>query len=434
MALEHGAPRPRLARRLPALAIATGLLGGCNAILGISDVTERAAAGTTTATTATTATGSGGHGGAGGAGGAGVGGAGGATDHCPPKDVGKTACTGHLADCSGSGQCETNLATDSKHCGACDHDCLGAACVDGACQETAFSPNYGDAETFGSLAVQQHRVYYAVAEPGGAKIFWVPTDKPSTKSATLAAHDFGDAYQLVVAPNPDKPNDPTESVVYATSFKDGQWAVCAALVVDGTTDCTWTLKDRTAGIVATDDAVYVAEQHRIVKCYGPDCTEVLAQPGAAIRGLLLDGTTFFFSTYPDGAAASKSGALHRASLDGKTHDVIADGLGQPEELAVDDGWLYFTDSALGQIGRVPKKGAKQPPAVVQTNVPLAYHLALVDGVLYFSADGGFYRLPLCAAPGTPERLTNVDVGGVVTDGPRVFATDLHEHQILGFVR
>ena len=426
MRLDHARRVRGLAARVAAFALVFGLAAGCNALLGMTDVTERSAA----ATSSTTASmGDGGPGGAGGAGGSG-GGAGGATGHCPPKDVGDKTCPVHFADCSGSGPCTTNLQSDEANCGSCTHDCLGGACVQGTCAEVAFSPDYEDSETVGPLTISEQRAYYSVSEPGGASIYWVSKDKPSTGPATLAAHDFGEVHQLAVYVDPQHPDLP---LVSSTSLKGKQWCVCGALAIDGTTDCSTLLQGPTVGLAMTQDWAYVAELHRIVRCQ-QDCSPLVEEPGTVIRAMLLDGTNLYWSTYPEGGGADQSGQVHRASLDGGDAVVLADGLGQPGELAADDTSLYFTDSVLGSIARVDKKGGKQDPEVIQDGLTAPDHLALSDGVLYFSALGGVYRLPLCAAPGKPERLMNDPVGAIVASGPRVFVTDTHTHQVLGFAR
>jgi hypothetical protein len=47
------------------------------------------------------------------------------------------------SDDGGSGadlqSCETDVASDPRHCGACGHDCLGGACQAGACQPVALA-------------------------------------------------------------------------------------------------------------------------------------------------------------------------------------------------------------------------------------------------------------------------------------------------------
>src|SRR5688572_26300985 len=44
-------------------------------------------------------------------------------------------CEPDEADCDGELQngCETDLAADGEHCGACGHSCLGGMCVAGMC-------------------------------------------------------------------------------------------------------------------------------------------------------------------------------------------------------------------------------------------------------------------------------------------------------------
>jgi hypothetical protein len=51
-----------------------------------------------------------------------------------PPDAG---CLPPLANCDGTGlTCEVNTSTNSRNCGACGHDCLGASCMQGYCAST----------------------------------------------------------------------------------------------------------------------------------------------------------------------------------------------------------------------------------------------------------------------------------------------------------
>jgi hypothetical protein len=114
------------------LAVLAPLLIGaaCTSILGddFEIVAEGGAAGSPTTTT-------GGSGGGPGGGGSGGG-----------------ECPSGFADCNGTDDgCETNLADDSAHCGACDRPCdlanaRGSACVDGACAPSC-EPTFADCTT-----------------------------------------------------------------------------------------------------------------------------------------------------------------------------------------------------------------------------------------------------------------------------------------------
>jgi hypothetical protein len=74
-------------------------------------------------------------------------------------------CSGGLCTCTGAGlsNCTTactNLLTDSNHCGACGHSCLGGLCLAGACQPVAVTAALsGPPQVFG---VDNDNVYFLV--------------------------------------------------------------------------------------------------------------------------------------------------------------------------------------------------------------------------------------------------------------------------------
>jgi len=94
--------------------------------------------------------GGGGAGGTGVAGGASTGGAG-ATDGGPTDcaDAGLTPCGASCVD----------PTSDDKHCGRCDHDCLGGACIAGACQPVALAT--GQAYPL-DLAIDSTNAYWTI--------------------------------------------------------------------------------------------------------------------------------------------------------------------------------------------------------------------------------------------------------------------------------
>lgn len=95
--------------------------------------------------------GSGGHGvGAGSGAGNGDGGSNGGSS--PSGSGGKSAASGG----GGAGGCDADLASDAANCGACGHDCLGGACLEGACQPVTLVETYAS----GPIAADGGFVYW----------------------------------------------------------------------------------------------------------------------------------------------------------------------------------------------------------------------------------------------------------------------------------
>lgn len=89
--------------------------------------------------------------------------------------AGKCECSIGATDCDGepSNGCEATLATDSKNCGACGHDCQGGICAAGACQPRILVPaaQLGTLQASGSSAAGRH---LHVVDSG--HFYWFSTD------------------------------------------------------------------------------------------------------------------------------------------------------------------------------------------------------------------------------------------------------------------
>jgi len=130
-------------RRAALLAGATAAFSGCNAILGIeSGVFEPDG---------------------------GVASLDGATDATVTPDVLAEAAADALVDAPvEAGECK-DLDSNPKHCGACNHDCLGGTCIGARCQPTTLA-----SDAFGpvSIALDATHVYWA--NPSTQRIHRVP--------------------------------------------------------------------------------------------------------------------------------------------------------------------------------------------------------------------------------------------------------------------
>ena len=79
-----------------------------------------------------------------------------AGDTAPPSD-GPDDGSPHDGTAPDAGAC-TNVATNSKHCGACFHDCLGGQCVGGACQPVSVATDDG---VLLAISLDATHVYWA---------------------------------------------------------------------------------------------------------------------------------------------------------------------------------------------------------------------------------------------------------------------------------
>ncbi len=81
--------------------------------------------------------------GGGGPGGGHEGGAAGASTGASGGAGGGADCPEGLADCDASGDCETDLASDARHCGVCGRDCGESGCTAGRCEPLTLATGQG---------------------------------------------------------------------------------------------------------------------------------------------------------------------------------------------------------------------------------------------------------------------------------------------------
>jgi hypothetical protein len=145
-------------------------------------------------------------------------------------DGGTVACGGVCVD----------TQTDSKNCGACEHDCLGAACDDGLCKEELVSP----AGTATAVDVTGGVVYWTEQGTNNAV-----RKCPTTGCATLPA-------ALATPTNPKGIAVPEGA--NAIFYADNQYgSIVYKMGLDGASPTGWTgTTSNGAGLVASGTEIY----------------------------------------------------------------------------------------------------------------------------------------------------------------------------------
>ena len=98
--------------------------------------------------------------------------------------------------------------------------------------------------------------------------------------------------------------------------------------------------------------------------------------------------------------------------------VLAEGQTEPAEIAIDDGWVYWTAHAMvGSISRVPKEGGEVEVIVAPVVMPA--HL-YTDGIkVYFTSENRVLSAPV--AGGEPTELySHLGLQTMATDGRYVY--------------
>jgi hypothetical protein len=224
-----------------------------------------------------------------------------------------------------------DLTTDPKHCGACDHDCLGAACAASLCAPATIDPS---AVPFYALACDGTTLYYTRQ----GEVCAAPT--------TGAALDGGDP--------------------------------CAKLLsIPGT-----------ANLALDGPDLYVAGVHDIwhVRVDGGAGLGLDHDPSTTFPGVAAHGGAAFYPT--------QSGEVRSVGPAGGGHLVIADaGTALAGGIAADDAYVYFFSYDTGGPLVVPRSGG--PVVTPGALTPRVGSAVVADGYLYFAdADGPIKRLAL----------------------------------------
>ena len=316
-------------------------------------------------TTTTTSTGSGATGGTAGAGGSGASagtGAGGEAITCPQ---GQGDCNHDAVD-----GCETDVTMSTRHCGACDHDCLGGDCVGSACQPVKLADAQGAGTGLhnGRLALSPTHVYVSYVD--------------ST---------FLSGGVAVVA-------------------KDGTGLTCVACDTGA------------PGEVATDDAfVYWTDPgaHAIGKAAfdGGGPSLVYSTPVAVPIAVGPTALYYFNSVSSD---------VRRVDLDGANATAIAPMQFGVTSFAFDNGWLFWTKEN-GEVVAKDLANTSNPPTVMATGRTLPRSLAVDDAYVYWAegnwgvADNAIMRMARGA--GTMDPLASESVHAIAIDETNVYAAD-----------
>jgi hypothetical protein len=243
-----------------------------------------------------------------------------------------------------------DLLTDPNHCGRCDHSCLGGDCFDGMCQPFKLATIIDGAR---GLAVDATQVYAAIQLNNVV----VRIDKKS--GAILSSLSEPDVIQ------------PSWVAVDSTSFY-------------------WTNRMNTTGSIA---------KCPIAGCGMSQPTVVVASADRP-NGIVADGTNIYW-------AETNGGTIKKAAPDGSNVVtlVAASENWKPFQLALQGGYLYFSEVAEGRVARVPIAGGTVETMAISSSPG---GVAVTDSRVYWAVGavgGGIYRVPNTVPPAnghTPE--------------------------------
>ena len=241
------------------------------------------------------------------------------TPDCTEAGAPSCACTGSMC-----GSVCAHLQTDPGNCGTCGHDCLGGACVAGACQPFALASNQQDPY---DLAID------------GTNVYWV--DNTSTGTVNACALTGCNNTPTVLATGQNGPTGITVggSVAYwvniGVGVNGGSVMSCATTgCANQPTPLATNLNSPTAIAVATDGNAYWTGSSGTMKCAIASCTPAAFGPGGS--DIVVDGTNAYWTA---------TGGPVRCALGGcgGTPTAISTGQLSPWAMAVDGNNVYWTN-------------------------------------------------------------------------------------------
>jgi hypothetical protein len=265
--------------------------------------------------------------------GAGNGGDSGATN---PGD-GSSANDSGMGDASA---CAANLQTDSMNCGACGHDCLGAACAAGMCAPAGVGNNGNLTNLGAGFALDTNNVYVSGQEVSGNKVTNVIAALPLSGGApSILAQTTTGAWtgnSILLADGHIYWSDENRAAVYTVAltasaaaaknlYDDG--AGSSPLAGLGATSSTLYWLEACSGLYSAALPTGASKTVANYSCNSVDMNQAALDPA---------GKYFYYSDEVDGEIVQVKVA------DG-TQAIVVSNVGQAYAVAVDATYVYWTD-------------------------------------------------------------------------------------------
>jgi hypothetical protein len=293
-----------------------------------------------------------------------------------------------MLDCDGAAAngCETNGVSDGTNCGSCGHDCLGEACVDGACQAAML---IHASNTIADIALDATDVYFTAPDAGQVMV----VSKTGGPFGILA---------YVESPGAIAVDD--QDVFFAT-----QTAVMKAAKTGGGYEVlAW--DDTVADLAIDADFVYWVTDL--------DCGSVKRIPKTGNNGVTLASN----QGLPWAVAVDESFVYWLEAQSNRVMKLDKSGAGVPvplaveplaRHLAVDGSDLYFTTS--NGVATVVSTGGGAVTLAESSATAIT-----TDDIYVYWVGAGIHRIS--KAGGAPERRTLGDAIGsaIAVDSTHVY--------------
>ncbi len=287
---------------------------------------------------------------------------------------------------------DADLAADSHNCGRTGHDCLGGACVAGACQPWTLAT--GEPNPW-HLACDSARVYWTNdIAPGSIRA--CPLAGCTGAPASIASMATGYTRIAVDGGN-----------LYFSEFDAGVVATCAS------TSCTpqplASGENQPMGVAVIAGTLYWADSGgTTVRMLSPGATTpqtLASSAGGGPRTLAYDASTVFWTT--------SGGHIESCALNGcPSPTVLAPSEPSPYFIAVYGGDVYWGDSLdPGRVQRCPTSGCSPTGPQTIAATPFSNGIAVdATGIYWVAGDttsGAVYFCPLAGCgPSGPTVLAS----------------------------
>lgn len=289
-------------------------------------------------------------------------------------------CEVGYADCDGVAEngCEASLDTDGSNCGACGHDCRGAACASGMCAAVTVA----SAEAWANwIALDNWNVYWTGHEPytgdairkasvtGGAPSTLTPATGPLALVLDATAAFFGQydgtLMRVSLSGGAAVPVSTAQGNLRAIAldtdflYWTGNDGVVKRVVKGGGTPATVATGpfDASDLVIAAGYAYWAAypgaNLGQILRAPVTGGTpETLVANRPAPGGLAISGSNLFWTEDKSG------GGVYVCSITACDPTTLADGQESPRRIAFDSGFLYWLNSGntTGTLMRISADG------------------------------------------------------------------------------
>ncbi len=305
-----------------------------------------------------------------------------------------------VCDATTCGGTCVDLDTSSTHCGACGHDCLGAACTAGRCATTV-------------LVTGENAPYDLAADTG--HVFW--SDKGSGQVVTCSVTNCNATHTVLATFGvPDDVAIDANNVYWSetggnvfacaragcsqspTPLASGQagidgiatangivyWSTSTAVMKCAATGCgnapSSFLAHATDDLAVAGTTFFASAGANVYACTLPSCTNLVAIGSSAAEGIASDGKTIFFTSTNGGVFDCPVGGCATASTFAASPypgDVVTDGKN-----------VYWVDESLGTGRSCPVAGCNGTPLTLATGLSGPKGVAIDDQRVYFADTGG----------------------------------------------